>query len=77
MINQQSSQYPVEGSAEAYQFVQGHGTNSFSGVMASQGDHVVAGTSETLMSHAIGQTSVETVMTPFIAISDQMFKGNK
>jgi len=76
MINQTVTQNYQEGSVEVYQMVHGpQPTSSFSGpgvngVMAptAQGEQILAGTSETTISHVIstGATTVEHVITPFV-----------
>ncbi len=59
-------QVPLEGSAEAYQMVSGpQAISSFSGTMAQAQTDVVSGTQETLLTHAAGDTNIQTLVIPF------------
>lgn len=65
-ITQSTMQAPLEGSAEAYQMVSGpQAISSFSGTMAQTQSGVVSGTQETLLTHASGDTNIQTLVIPF------------
>jgi len=59
-------QAPLEGSAEAYQMVSGpQAISTFSGTLAQTQNEVVYGTQETLLTHASGDTNIQTFAIPF------------